>query len=468
VTREGVGSATAALTRSLLVGLTLLWLVGVVGSGFVLQRLIDTKSDDEMRESGAILMSLIRHTDDLLITAAVMGDTQPPEPSAASHDRFVYQVRDGTGRLLLRSHHSPPQPFDVPLREGLTDAPPWRVLTLADPARQRWVHFADPLAERRDALVEALLWLMLPLAGVLGFAVYIVWRASRSLTRQVRQTALAVSRQDPQALGLLPLSGVVTEMRPAVEATNRLIGRLADALESERSFTYNSAHELRTPIAAALAQAQLLAASTAGAADEALAKQAGALVASLTRLTRLAERLLALARAEGAEPLTQDWVDLSHVARLVADEFARDSRLAGRQLVVQVSPVRVRGDLDAIGLALRNLVENAVVHATAATTIRVACGSGPDGAFVAVIDDGPGVGAEELPRLAKRFARGRQATGQGAGLGLSIVQPLARRLGATLALASPARGARSGFEARLTWPASAVAGTRPAPARRST
>lgn len=254
MTRKGVGSATAALTRSLLVGLTLIWLIGVVGSGFVLKRLIDVKSDDEMQESGAILMSLIRHTDDLLVTAAVMGETQTPAGSGTPHHRYVFQVRDASGRLLLRSNHAPPQPFDVPLLEGLADASPWRVLTLHDAAGQRWVHFADPLAERRDALYEALLWLMLPLAGVLAFAVFIVYRASRSLTRQVQQTALAVSRQDPQALGMLPLTGVVTEMRPAVEATNRLIARLADALEGERSFTYNSAHELRTPIAAALAR----------------------------------------------------------------------------------------------------------------------------------------------------------------------------------------------------------------------
>ena len=461
MTRKGVGSATAALTRSLLVGLTLIWLVGVVGSGFVLKRLIDLKSDDEMQESGAILMSLIRHTDDLLVTAAVMGETHPPAGSGTPHHRYVFQVRDATGRLLLRSNHAPPQPFDVPMLEGLADASPWRVLTLHDPAGQRWVHFADPLAERRDALYEALLWLMLPLAGVLAFAVFIVYRASRSLTRQVQQTALAVSRQDPQALGMLSLTGVVTEMRPAVEATNRLIARLADALEGERSFTYNSAHELRTPIAAALAQAQLLAASTA---DTAFRKQADALVGSLARLTRLAERLLALARAEGSEPLTREPVDLDQVVRLVVDEFTRDPRLAHRRIEAQTAPVRVRGDLDAVGLALRNLVENAVVHGIGASLIRVACGSAPDGAFIAVTDDGAGVGAGEIPRLAKRFARGAQATGQGAGLGLSIVQTLARRLGAHLALESPPAGAAHGFEARLTWPAP-TARPRGAPAR---
>ena len=177
-----------------------------------------------------------------------------------------------------------------------------------------------------------MLWLTLPLAALLAFAAYIVFRASRSLVQQVQRTASAVSRQDPQALGLLPLDGVVTEMRPAVEATNRLLARLADALEAERSFTYNSAHEMRTPIAAALAQAQLLAAEAEG---TALKEPADALVAALSRLARLAERLLALARAEGAQPLADEWVDLSQVVRLTVDEFSRDPRLQGRRIVGQ-------------------------------------------------------------------------------------------------------------------------------------
>ncbi len=449
-----MGSATAALTRSLVVGLTLLWLVGVVGSGLVLQRLIDAKSDDELQESGAIVLTVIRNTDDLLVAAAVMGDARPPAQPEPAHARFVYQVRDAAGHLLLRSHSAPAEPFEVALREGLTDAPPWRVLTLADPERGRWVHFADPLAERREALFEALLWLMLPLAALLAFAVYIVYRASRSLAAQVERTAKAMSSQDPQALGLLPLSGVVTEMRPAVEATNHLIARLSDALESERSFTYNSAHELRTPIAAALAQAQLLADSGSGTPQ---AAQARALAASLSRLARLAERLLALARAEGTEPLARRWVDLAEVVRLVVEEFRADRRLAGRRMRAMVAPARIRGDLDAVGLVLRNLIENSLLHATGSQTITVACGENRSGAFLSVADDGCGVAQDEISRLTRRFARGTGAGGQGAGLGLSIVQTLARRLGAKLTLNSPAAGARCGFEARLSWAAQTMA-----------
>jgi len=452
VTLPGAGSVTRALTRSLVVGLSLLWLLGVVGSGVVLKRLIDEKSDDELMESAAIMMSLVRHTDDLLIAAAVLGEVRTPHPHGAVHERFVYQVRDTSGHVLLRSNNAPQALAGAALDEGFADVGDWRVATIVDPGSGRALQLADPLAERRDALVHSVLWLTLPLAALLAFAVLIVFRASRTLVHQVQRTAHAVARQDPQALGMLPLDGVVTEMKPAVEAANRLFARFADAFESERSFTYNSAHELRTPIAAALAQAQLLAAMAEGSPVKA---QADATVAALQRLSRLAERLLALARAEGTAPLEDDWVDLAQVARLVADEFRDSGRLQGRRLVVDASSVRVRGDFDAVGLAVRNLVENALVHGAGGSSIRVTCKGDRRGAVIAVVDDGPGGPADEVPSLLKRFARGSAAKGAGAGLGLSIVDTLARRMGARLVLTSPPAGQRSGLEARLVWPAAA-------------
>lgn len=448
MTLSGAGSVSRALTRSLLVGLTLIWLIGVVGSGFVLKRLIDDKSDDELQESAGILMSLVRYNDDLLVTAAMLGESRPAIVSGYAHERLIYQIRDASGRVLLQSANAVPALLDVPLREGLVDAHAWRVVTQYDPASKRFLQLADPLAERRDALVTALLWLMVPLGALLAFAAYISLRASRTLGQQVQRTVQAVSRQDPQALKLLSLDGVVTEMRPAVEATNQLLARLADALEAERSFTYNSAHEIRTPVADALAQAQVLAAEAQGLALE---DRAEALVGALSRLARLAERLLALARAEGAQPLADDWVDLAQVIRLTTGEFERDPRLLGRRIISEIAPARVRADLDAVGLAVRNLVENALVHGAGGHVIRLVCRSTREIAMLAVVDDGPGVSGGNIRRLAKRFARGADSKGAGAGLGLSIVETLARRMGAKLTLKSPAEGQTVGFEARLVW-----------------
>jgi two-component system OmpR family sensor kinase len=442
------GSVTRALTRSLLVGLTLLWLTGVVGSGFVLKRLIDERSDDEMEESAAMLMSLTRFSDDLLMTAAMLGGTRPQAKSGSPNEHFAYLIRDAGGQVLLESADVTAELRTASLREGFVDLPPWRIVTLKDAMSGRYVQFADPLSERNGAIITSLLWLTLPLAVLLAFAASIVFRASRTLVQQVQATVTAVSRQNPEALSMLPLDGVVTEMRPAVEATNRLLGRLADALEAERSFTYNSAHELRTPIAGALAQAQLLAKMTNG---TNLKARADVLVGALTRLTRLVERLLALARAEGTQPLDDQWVDLAKVVRLTIDEWEHNPRLRGRRIVARVAPARVRADLDAVGLAVRNLVENAIIHGAGGTVIEVSCGTANGVTSLTVADDGPGVPGSDVRKLVKRFARGAGAAGRGAGLGLSIVHSLARRMGAELVLASPATGQRAGFEARVVW-----------------
>jgi len=224
------------------------------------------------------------------------------------------------------------------------------------------------------------------------------------------------------------------------------------ALEAERSFTYNSAHELRTPIAAALAQAQLMASLSAGQPE--LEVQAARLIESMARLSRLAERLLALARAEGSEPLVHEWVDLDRVVYLTVEEFRHDPRLQGRELTADVTAVRVRGDLDAAGLALRNLVENALVHGEGGHWIRVSCRRDQGDIVVAVTDDGPGASSDDLPTLTQRFKRAGNTAGVGAGLGLAIVAMLARRMRARLGLRSPPQGLAAGFEARLTWPAS--------------
>ena len=442
------GSVTRALSRSLLAGLTLLWLTGVVGSAFVLNRIVVERSDEELAESAVMLMTLVRHSDDLLVTAAMLGETRPQPKSPDSTEHFAYLIRDAAGNVLLHSGGVPEDLRKSPLDLGLYDYGDWRLITLRDPTNGRFIQLADPLDERSRALVSAMLWLTVPLAVLLAFAAYIVFRASNELVRQVQRTAFAVSRQDPQALGMLPLDGVVTEMKPAVEATNRLLGRLADALEAERSFTYNSAHELRTPIAGAVAQAQVLAEM---APSPELKSRADALVITLARLARLAERLLALARAEGTQPLADDWVDLAKVVRMTVTDFERNPRLRGRRIVGETSSARVRGDLDAVGLALRNLVENAVVHGAGGALILVRCAHVKDTTVLSVSDDGPGVDANELLSLVKRFKRGTGASGGGAGLGLSIVDTLARRMGAELVLASPPAGLASGFEARILW-----------------
>ena len=214
-------------------------------------------------------------------------------------------------------------------------------------------------------------------------------------------------------------------------------------MRAERAFAASSAHELRTPLAAARAQAQRLVAELPeGDAHE----RALALVRSLDRLSNTATKLLQLSRVESGIGLEREPVDLRQLATLVLDEF-RHHADASHRLTVQLpaQPVVVQGDMDALGIAIRNLIENALKHAPQAQVqVRV-----EEPGRVIVSDDGPGVASKALATLSQPYSRGSART-EGTGLGLSIVARIAQQQHASLRLESPPPGADHGFRATLS------------------
>ena len=225
-------------------------------------------------------------------------------------------------------------------------------------------------------------------------------------------------------------------------SVNALLARVEGLVAGERAFAANTAHELRTPLAAARTQAQRLALASS---DPAAQVPAQALLRQLDRLTRLATRLLQLARIESGVALQHAPVDLVQLATLVADDFSEALRSGRLRLQVQGRPLPVHGDVDALGIALRNLIDNALKHGgdDAVVTVHIA------GQSLRVENDGPGVPTAQLPGLLHKFERGNGAVAvDGSGLGLSLVATIARQSGARLVLQSP-RADGHGFDASL-------------------
>jgi two-component system OmpR family sensor kinase len=223
---------------------------------------------------------------------------------------------------------------------------------------------------------------------------------------------------------------------------NGLIERLHRALEAERSFTANSAHELRTPIAATLAQVQRLVAESP---HGPLRERALQVESSLHRLARVSEKLMQLARAEGAALLSPAAQDLATVLTHVVDEFRRSDDNASRLRLTLAPGVAVHSHLDpdAFAILMRNLIENALRHGAADGAVDVLVSD--DGA-IHVLNAGDVVPPATLRRLTARFERGAVAAA-GAGLGLAIAEAIVTGAGGTLELRSPAAGRADGFEA---------------------
>lgn len=399
------------------------------------------------RGTGEVLDSALQETAErlLLMAAAIPGepDTAARLAELGAHGEFVvYQVYDARGQLRLRSHGAPDRPLHPGARRGLSQFDGWRVYTL-DMADGRRAQVAETLAHRREVMWTSLGGLLLmPLALLPLVALGARWvldRGFAALARAQRE----LERRGEHELGALQLAAVPAELQPWVDAVDALLARTRAMVDSERAFAANTAHELRTPLAAAMAQAQRL--QQACAHDSPARAAADALVRQLERLTRLATRLLQLARIEAGVTLRREPVDLAALVLLVADDFAEAQRAGRLQLAVRDIPATVAGDIDALGIALRNLIDNALKHGGAAATVTVRL----DGAEISVEDDGPGVPAARLAALRQPFARDAGATAEGSGLGLALVEAIARQSGAQLLLRSPLLADGRGFAATL-------------------
>ncbi|WP_374641394.1 ATP-binding protein [Tabrizicola sp.] len=355
-------------------------------------------------------------------------------------EHFTYLVRDERGRILLQSHAADPALFPAWTGTGFAQSATHRFYSDEAVRGTIRITVAEPLDQRAAVARELLIGLGLPLLIVLPLAFLAIVLALRTSLAPLRHFREGLAARGPRDLAPVAAGGLPAEIAPLAEAMNGLLARLSAAFEAERSFAANAAHELRTPLAGALAQVQRLQAETA---DPAARARAGEIEAGLRRLTRLSERLMQLARAEGG-PLRRDAAaDLRPVARLLADDL---SRASGRiRLVLAEAPVLSDLDPDAFAILFRNLVENALRHGEGMVDVALQDG------MVIVANDGPPVPPEALARLTDRFERAG-ATADGSGLGLAIVAAIAERSGGRLDLASPRRGSAQGFEARFTLP----------------
>jgi two-component system OmpR family sensor kinase len=275
--------------------------------------------------------------------------------------------------------------------------------------------------------------------------------------RPVVQAALRIDRLAPGESGPIDAAGLPREITPLVDAIARLQQRVHQALLHERTLTADAAHELRTPLAALRAQAQWAQrAPDAAQRDRAL----HAVMQAADRCARLAEAVLTLARLDAAafDPAQQPGVALDALVRVALHDVAHAAASRGVRVEPTIAPLQVRGDPDALAVAVRNLLDNAVRFAVARVVVAVT--AGPEGAAIEVRDDGPGVEPAEQARLFDRFWRGRGSEG-GSGLGLALVQRVAQLHGATVAMVAGLEG--RGFGIRFTLPAALCQGASDGP-----
>ncbi|TIO31200.1 MAG: sensor histidine kinase [Mesorhizobium sp.] len=440
---------SASMTRKLMLwlgGATLLfWVCAATFGALVMREEFDEVFDSALQETAQRLMPLV--VDDLF-QRAHSPDPRRMGDGVLEHEEYLtYQVRDREGRVLMHSHDAPAQPFDAPLGRGFWDTATRRIYTEEAVSGTLFLQIADPLAHRREATMEGALSLVLPLLVLAPLSMAVIWIVIRRALGPIEVLRREIGARDGGNLSPMGMIGLPVELDTIAASVDRLLERLRMALDAEREFAANSAHELRTPIAGALAQTQRLIAELPQGAAKARAR---GIETSLSSLGHLVEKLLQLARAESGIGIADHAIDLVPAVRLVVEDFRRRPENAGRLILdIDGSGTLIRKvDVDAFAIVLRNLIENALIHGLPDTPVTVSARI--DGT-IAIANAGPVIPVAELQALTKRFKRGA-TTATGSGLGLAIAEMLIQRMGANLELASPARGRENGFEATIRIP----------------
>jgi two-component system sensor histidine kinase QseC len=430
--------------------LAAVWLVAALATWFDAQHELDELLDGHLAQAASLLVAHQAHERE-------EGDDRFDVPPVHRYaPRVAFQVWS-EGQLTLRSANAPTEPlsrsehgFETRSVAGTS----WRVFATRGTGGDVRVYVGEQTDSRAAimfAVMRSMLWPLVIALPLLGLA---CWWGVRHGLAPLRRLGVAVARRQPHAVQPITMSEAPAEMRPLIAALNQLFERIAELLESERRFTADAAHELRTPIAAIRAQAQVAqAAHQEGQRQHALE----ATLQGCDRATHLVEQLLMLARLEGVAAIPGAAVDLSEIARRVVADLAPMAVERQQRIELQATQARwLDGEPALLGALVRNLVDNAIRYSPAGAPVLIEV-SGADGEIVlSVADGGPGLDEAQRQRLGERFFRVLGTGQSGSGLGWSIVRRIAAAHGASITIGtSPGL---SGLVVRVCFKASLLAG----------
>jgi heavy metal sensor kinase len=379
-------------------------------------------------------------------------------------------IYDGSGRLIAESGRDPELDIRLPALDMLSDSEPLLQTVLErdgdDRHRLAFRRVSIPPAEYivvvgadLDPMDEELVFLRQILGYMVPIALGLAAIGGSFLARKSLSPVVAMAHR-ARRIGVenlserLPVANPRDELGHLAETFNELLGRLEASLVQQRQFMADASHELRTPVTVTRTAATV--ALQQEHRDETDYRETLRVVEQqAARLSRVVDDMFTLARADtGSYPMRITPMYLDEVI----DELARAARVVAgtRQVSIDTTVVpsaAFTGDEELIRRMIGNLVDNAVRHTPAGSSVRVELDQTDSGYAIAVKDQGPGIPVAIREQIFERFFRGdvslRWSTREGAGLGLALARWIARAHGGDVVLA---RSSPSGSTFVITLP----------------
>jgi|RhiMethySRZTD1v2_1073278.scaffolds.fasta_scaffold141838_2 two-component system sensor histidine kinase TctE len=376
-------------------------------------------------------------------------------------DSIYYRVMSPAGMEIAGDPGLPAPPGDAVAHDAQYNGAKVRVVSVQSPCGRSTctVLVGETMVKRERLARELLLQSIFPELFIAIATLLIVWFGVKRGLRPLARLSDEIKSRSAGDLRPIDAAGAPEETQPLVSALNGLLTEVSAASRNQQRFLADAAHQLRTPLAGLRAHAELALAQPLPEASRAQVEQVHQ---ATIRTARLANQLLALARAEPGARSTTSLVDLKSLAEGEADAWVHQALARDADLGFELAHAPVDGDAFLLREALANLVHNALEYSPRGARITVRTGrrhegsAAPDSArqggsaFLEVEDDGPGIPAAERARVLERFYRVPGTPGTGSGLGLAIVREIAASHGATLAI-NEGMGAR-GCRVAITFP----------------
>jgi len=432
-------SLQKTLGLGLTLGVVLLWVLALVLAMSVLRGRMNGLFDSALAETAQRIMPLAVVE---IINSETPEQIQNIMPFAAHDEYFVYLVRDNSGAVLLKSHNADPAIFNQDFHKGFSSSASHRFYGASAVQDSLHIQVAEPLSQRQSAVREMLFTLVWPLALLIPLCFFGTWLFVRYSLRHVLALSEAIQSRDVGDLSAIQNHNLPAEVDTIADSLNDLLQRLRRAMELEHAFTANSAHELRTPIATALAQIQRLQQNLpAGSSRE----QADKIEQSIKRLSQLSEKLMQLAKAESGRLISTESHDLISLVRLIVEDFKRSYPDAVIHLKIPDNETFMSNvDADALAILLQNILDNALKYGDPDAPVEVCFSVGT----LRVVNKAAIIPADQLTQLRRRFVRNNSRV-DGSGLGLAIADAIVTGMGASMSLHSPATNRPDGFEVRI-------------------
>jgi two-component system sensor histidine kinase TctE len=369
---------------------------------------------------------------------------------ADRYDSIFYRVLSPGGLHIAGDVSLPlPPDNDALAFDAVFNGQKVRVVTVQTPCGSSGctVLVAETTIKRTRAAREFLLTSMLPGMLIAVATLLIVWFGVKRGLWPLARLSEEIKARTPRDLRPIDAAAAPEEMRPLLAALNGLLDEVAHAAQNQQRFLANAAHQLRTPLAGLRAHTELALAQPMPDSCRASLEQVHQ---ATIRTARLANQLLALARAEPGGRAGRSEVNLRSVVEDEADAWVHQALARDLDFGFELEPAPVKGDALLLREALANLVHNAIEYSNRGGRVTVRTGQREGKSFAEIEDDGPGIALQERERVLERFYRVPGTPGTGSGLGLAIVREIAVGHGAGIELGE-GMGAR-GCRVALTFP----------------